>query len=109
MASNPVLNLAPSSSPCEWAVPTNEGVIVSVHVRPGAKKDATMGYFNGRLKVSLAAPPVDGKANERLVRWLSKKLGLSRSSVVLLSGQTSRDKRLLVKGLSLEALLKALA
>lgn len=67
-----------------------------------------MGYFNGRLKVSLAAPPVDGKANERLVRWLSKALNLPRSSIVLLSGQTSRDKRLLVKGVSREALLAAL-
>lgn len=81
---------------------------MSLHVRPGAKKDATMGYFNGRLKVSLAAPPVDGKANERLVRWLSKALGLPRSAVTLISGQTSREKRLLVKGVSLEALIKAL-
>lgn len=109
MSSNPVENLNSASSPCEWARATNDGVIVSVHVRPGAKKDATMGYFNGRLKVSLAAPPVDGKANERLVRWLSKSVGLPRSAVTLLSGQTSREKRLLVKGVSLEALIKALS
>ncbi len=108
MSSNRI-DSSDSAAPSQWAIATDEGVIVSVHVRPGAKKDATMGYFNGRLKVSLAAPPVDGKANERLVRWLSKKLNLSRSSITLLTGQTSRDKRLLVRGISLATLLQALS
>ncbi len=87
-----------SSSLPEWLSATEDGVSLLVHVQPGAKKDAVTGNFNGRLKISLSAPPVDGKANERLIRWLSKKLGLPRSSLTLVSGLASRDKRLLIRG-----------
>ena len=88
-----------SSSLPEWVTATEGGTSLLVHVQPGAKKDAITGNFNGRLKISLSAPPVDGKANERLIRWLSKKLGLPRSSLTLVSGLTSRDKRLLIRGI----------
>lgn len=75
-----------------------------LHIQPGAKRDTIAGEFNGRLKIALHAPPVDGKANEHLIRWLSKKLDTPRSQVILVSGQTSRDKRICIRGISPSAL-----
>lgn len=88
-----------------WVKETEDGVILSVHVQPGAKREGAVGEFNGRLKIALSAPPVDGKANERLVRWLSKTLALPRSSITIVAGQTSRDKRLCLRGANAAMLL----
>ena len=91
-----------------WLKQTEDGVLMDIHVQPGAKREGSAGEFNGRLKLALSAPPVDGKANERLVRWLSKKIGLPRSSITLVSGQTSRDKRLCLRGANATLLLAKL-
>ena len=58
------------------------------------------GVFNGRLKIALSAPPVEGKANQALVRFIALKAGIPRASVSIASGQLSRDKRVLVSGLT---------
>ncbi len=71
-----------------------------VHAQPGAKRDRIVGEFNGRLKIALAAPPVDGKANAALAKFLAKSLGVSKSSVSLVSGETMRDKRLRITSVS---------
>ncbi|MDF3835569.1 DUF167 domain-containing protein [Cupriavidus basilensis] len=71
-------------------------IVVMVHVQPGAKVTAAAGEYDGVLKVRLAAPPVDGKANEALCQWLAAALGLPRRSVSLKSGQTSRRKTLVL-------------
>lgn len=83
-------------------------MILSVHARPGAKKDAVVGLFDGRLKVALAAPPVDGKANAKLCLFFAKELGTSKSAVSLLSGESSREKRILIRNVSLEQALEKL-
>lgn len=61
---------------------------MNVHARPGAKKDAVAGIFDNKLKVALAAPPVDGKANAKLCAFLAKKIGTAKSGVTLISGET---------------------
>ena len=83
---------------------------MNVHARPGAKKDAVAGIFDNKLKVALAAPPpVDGKANAKLCAFLAKKIGTAKSGVTLISGETSRDKRVRISGVAPEAVLKALS
>ena len=78
------------------------GVTLSVKIHPRAKKNAITGILDGALKVSLTAPPIDGKANDACIAFLAKLLQLPRSSVTIASGQTSRGKLIRVSGLSAE-------
>jgi uncharacterized protein (TIGR00251 family) len=70
---------------------------LTVHVQPGAKTTACAGIHGDALKIRLAAPPVDGKANEALIAWLSKTLGCPQSAIKLNRGQTSRRKTLSIE------------
>ena len=81
---------------------------IPIHATPGAKTTQVAGLREHALRLRLAAPPVDGKANATLIKYLSKGLGVSKSSVRLLSGDTSREKRIEVVGLSTDDLLEAL-
>ncbi|MDD2485148.1 MAG: DUF167 domain-containing protein [bacterium] len=83
-------------------------LIFEVKIRPRASKDAVEGVRDGRLEIRTTAPPLEGQANERLIRILSKKLGISRSSLEILSGEHSRYKRLAVIGLDRTGLLQRL-
>lgn len=78
-----------------------EGVIIQIYVQPNAKKTEIedIDEWRKRLKVKVKAPPVEGKANKEVVKFFSKLLG---AEVVLLRGETSREKDLLVKGLTAE-------
>lgn len=76
------------------------GVVFAVRVTPRASRSRVQGVVEGTLKVAVAAPPVDGAANERLIEVLAKTLGVSRSRVELQAGQHSRSKRVRVHGLS---------
>lgn len=67
-------------------------VILTLHIQPGAKKTEIAGLYGDALKIRLAAPPVDGKANEALIHFLAKTLDIARSAICLKSGQTSRRK-----------------
>jgi uncharacterized protein (TIGR00251 family) len=68
------------------------GCTLSIKVIPRASKDEIVGEGPGELKVRLKAPPVDGAANEALVRFMSGKLKVPKSSIELVSGHTSRHK-----------------
>ena len=65
---------------------------LSLYIQPGAKKTEISGTHDGRLKIRVNAPPVDGAANEALIKFLSKELGISKSRVTLVSGEKSRMK-----------------
>lgn len=65
---------------------------LEVHVQPGAKTTEAVGLHGDRLKVRLAAPPVDGKANDALLAFVAESLGVPRSAVTVVRGQTSRQK-----------------
>jgi uncharacterized protein len=86
-----------------------EGVLLPVCAQPNAKRAGVVGERNGALKVAVTAPPEDGRANAALVEVLREQLGLKRSQVELASGQTSRDKRYLIRGVSREELAARLA
>lgn len=81
---------------------TGAGVTFAVKVHPRAKKNAVTGEVGDALKVSLTAPPVDGRANEACIEFFAKLLKLPRSSVTIASGESSRAKIIRVVGLSAE-------
>ena len=86
-----------------------EGVILPIRAQPGARKNGVTGEQAGALKVAVTAPPEDGRANKALVEVLREALQLKRSQIELLSGQTSRDKRILIRGLTGAELQQRLA
>ena len=68
-------------------------LILTVRVSPNARRSGFDGLFNNALRVALQAPPVDGKANAALIEFLSDFFDLRKSAITLLSGETSRMKR----------------
>lgn len=81
---------------------------LALYCQPGAKKTEVQGEHDGRLKIRLAAPPVEGKANDALIAWLAKQLKTNRSHIELVSGDLSRLKRVTVTGIDLQQILQAL-
>ena len=80
------------------------GASFPVKVHPRAKKNAITGKIGSALKLSLTAPPVDGKANQACIEFFANLLNLPRSSITIASGQNSREKVIRVAGLSAEDL-----
>ena len=74
-------------------------VTLRVRVTPRGGRDAIAGWRDGVLRVRLAAAPVEGRANEALVRFLAKVAGLPPSAVAVVSGETAREKRLAFHGI----------
>jgi hypothetical protein len=81
-----------------WARRDGDRWLLELHVQPGAKVTAAAGEHGGRLKLKIAAPPVDNKANAHLLAWLSAQLGVPKSSLTLVRGETSRQKTVAVCG-----------
>ena len=79
---------------------TEEGTILAVRVIPRAGRNGIAGVHAGAVKVRLTAPPVEGKANAALEQFLAETLGVSRAQVRVLSGHTSRQKTVVVTGLT---------
>jgi uncharacterized protein (TIGR00251 family) len=80
--------------PCLRAL--NGGVVLDLSIVPGAKRTEIIGLHDDALRVRLAAPPVDGKANDALIAWLANELGVTRRSIGLLRGASSRRKQVRV-------------
>lgn len=83
-----------------WLRTDAAGVVLSLHVQPGAKRTEVVGLHGEALKLRLAAPPVEGRANERLIEYLAETLGVAKQRVTLVSGQSSRGKRIAVAGVT---------
>jgi uncharacterized protein (TIGR00251 family) len=81
-----------------------EGATIAVRAQPKARKNAILGEHGGALKIAVTAPPEDGRANEAIVEFLRKQYHFQRSQVELLSGHTSRNKVVLVRGVTQEQL-----
>jgi len=69
-----------------------DGVVVALHVQPGAKRTEVAGAHGDAVKIRLAAPPVDGKANAELRRFLAAEFGVPLAHVTLVRGEASRRK-----------------
>lgn len=82
-----------------WVRETAEGVIIQVRISPRARRTGAGGVHDGRLKISLQAPPVDGKANEALAGFLSRSLGIRKQDIRIRSGERSREKTIALAGI----------
>ncbi len=77
-----------------------EGVMLIIHVQPGASRTEYVGTHGGALKFRVAAPPVEGAANEALCAYLAEQFGLPKRAVKVSSGRGSRRKRVLLTGVT---------
>ncbi|MDE3019325.1 MAG: YggU family protein [Nitrospirota bacterium] len=82
---------------------TREGSLLTLHVQPGAKKTEYMGLHGDALKVRVAAPPVEGAANEALCSWLAGLFKVPQKAITIQAGQTGRRKLVLLKGVALDS------
>jgi uncharacterized protein (TIGR00251 family) len=91
-----------------WARDGAGGAVLEVLVQPRASRSRVVGEHDGRVKIQLAAPPVDGEANAALVAFLAEACGVKRADVALLAGETGRRKRVRVAGRTADAVAAAL-
>ncbi len=77
---------------------------IRVEAQPNARQNAVVGLQNGVLKLKIAAPPIGGKANDALVRFLAELLDIPKSDLAVEKGQSSRHKTVSVRGLTQEQL-----
>ena len=91
-----------------WINRSDDSVIITVHAVPRAATAAVQGLHGDALKIRLHAPPVDGKANEALISFLSEKLNIPKSNITLKSGLSQRRKIIAINGLSKSEIEKRL-
>ena len=82
---------------------------LAVYVVPRAKRTEFAGHYGDAVRVRLSAPPVDGAANDELVRFLAERLGVPRRAITIRSGASSRRKTVAITGLTREAITARLA
>ncbi|MGD9118433.1 MAG: DUF167 domain-containing protein [Dehalococcoidia bacterium] len=88
---------------------SERGVELRLRVQPNAARNELAGFSEGVLRVRVAAPPVRGKANQELIAFLARKLGLSKGDLTILKGHTSRNKLIFIAGLTREGLNQRLS
>ena len=94
----------------EVAITENaEGATFAVRVHPGARRTGIKGEHDGALKLELQTPPVDGRANEALVEFVAKWLGVAKGAVTIVSGEHARSKRVRVAGMTAERVREKIA
>lgn len=84
------------------------GVTFVAKIVPGSSKTAAVGLLDGMVKIKVAAPPEKGKANQCLVAFLAKQLGIKKQAVTIVAGQTNPVKHVRIVGVSAETLIEKL-
>lgn len=84
-------------------------VTLSITVAPRSSSNSIAGVVDGRLKIKLTSPPVDGKANTKLINYLSKLLKIKKSSIEITQGETSKKKVVAVEGMSEEEIINIIS
>jgi len=79
---------------------SENSVNIQVQIQPKSSQNQIVGLHDGRLKIKIAAPPVDGKANESLIEFLAKTFKISKSNIEILKGHTSKLKTIKLSGIS---------
>ena len=77
--------------------------LIACHVQPGASRSAVIGAYDGRVKIAIQSPPVDGRANAALLDFLRRKLDVPKSRIELVRGQTDRRKTVRILGMEAAA------
>jgi len=85
--------------PISMIADSPDGVILTVHVQPNAARTEYVGVHGDALKFRVAAPPVEGTANDALCAYLARRFGLARSAVSIKSGRGARRKYVLIRGI----------
>lgn len=85
-----------------WLRAAGADVRLTLHIQPRASRTAVVGPHGDALKIRLAAPPVDGAANEALINFLAEQLGVARAAITLAAGSTGRRKVVVVTGIGSE-------
>lgn len=83
-------------------VATTGGVRIHVHTQPGAKRTEVSGLHGDAIKIRVHAPPIEGRANDELIRFLAESLAIAKSRVSLLKGETSRSKIFFAANVSID-------
>lgn len=84
------------------------GAVLSIHIQPKASTTECIGIHGDAIKIRVAAPPVDGAANDELIQFLARRLSIPVASVQIKSGAGGRHKRVLVKGATAEFVMACL-
>jgi uncharacterized protein (TIGR00251 family) len=98
-----VAETGPTTVPSAWLRRRDETATLTLYVQPGARRTEVAGVHGDALKIRLAAPPVDGKANAVLIEFVAARLTLPKSAIRLVGGQTSRRKILEIEAAPLDA------
>ncbi len=93
----------------KWLQETKEGVVLTVKAVPRAAKSEIAGIDDEWIRVRIKAPPVDGKANEAIVKFFAEFFSLPKGSVSIVSGDTARLKRIKISGLAADKAKEALS
>jgi len=88
---------------------SKQGVLIDIHLQPGARHEGIKGIHGERLKLAVNSPPVDGKANKRARTFLSSFFHIPKSDVELISGGSSRQKSFLLKGMKRDDVVSAVS
>jgi uncharacterized protein len=81
----------------DWCSVVSEGIRLNIQVMPNARKSEVVGVFDGQLKIRLQAQPIDGKANDALIRYLSDALHVPKSAVRITHGHTGKRKMIQIQ------------
>lgn len=87
---------------------SDEGVILTVKVVPGSSRTSIAGQLDGMVKIKISAPPEKGKANQSLIEFLAKQLGVKKNQIEIIAGSANPVKRVKILNISVEKVLKHL-
>lgn len=79
---------------------TGNDIIIKVKIVPGSSKNKIVGVYNDALKITITAPPVEGKANKKCISYLSKHFDIAKSKIEILSGKNSRNKLIKISNIN---------
>ena len=85
---------------------TGNDIIVKVKIVPGSSKNKIIGVYNDSLKITITAPPVEGKANKKCIAYLAKYFDVAKSKIEIISGQTSKNKLIKIYDISQKEFLE---
>jgi len=87
---------------------TGNDIIIKVKIVPGSSKNKIIGVYNDSLKITITAPPVEGKANKKCIAYLAKYFNVAKSKIEIISGQTSKNKLIKICDISQKEFLDKL-
>jgi uncharacterized protein (TIGR00251 family) len=88
-----------------WYKRENDTVIINIYLQPGAKYTKIIGFYGDALKIRLASPPIDGRANHALLNFVAQLFDVSRCQVILIKGGKSRHKKVSITSSKIEPYL----